>query len=117
MPDLLSRMNAHHNGTRPSRSDQRFGRGTRSIVDAIAPTAIEASRSHIVVDGQYIRILALAEYPRYVHANWLARLIDFDAPLDVSLHLEPLDSGAAIRQLTHKLVERAGQIRAEGLLP
>ena len=105
MPDLLSRLPGHRNGARPSDSDQRFQRGTRSVVDAISPGVIEASRSHLMVDGQYLRILALAEYPRYVHPNWLGRLIDFDAPLDVSLHLEPLDSAAAIRQLTHKLVE------------
>ena len=105
MPDLLSRLKGSRNGERPSHSDQRFQRGTRSIVDAISPGAIEVSRSHLMVDGQYLRILALAEYPRYVHPNWLGRLIDFDAPLDVSLHLEPLDSAAAIRQLTHKLVE------------
>ncbi|MEX1193475.1 MAG: hypothetical protein WED85_00230, partial [Dehalococcoidia bacterium] len=105
MPDLLSRLKGSRNGVRASHSDQRFQRGTRSIVDAISPGAIEVSRSHLMVDGQYLRILALAEYPRYVHPNWLGRLIDFDAPLDVSLHLEPLDSAAAIRQLTHKLVE------------
>ncbi len=105
MPDLLSRLPGHRNGVRPSDSDQRFQRGTRSVVDAISPGVIEAGRSHLMVDGQYLRILALAEYPRYVHPNWLGRLIDFDAPLDVSLHLEPLDSAVAIRQLTHKLVE------------
>ncbi len=105
MPDLLSRLPGHRNGVRAFDSDQRFQRGTRSVVDAISPGVIEASRSHLMVDGQYLRILALAEYPRYVHPNWLGRLIDFDAPLDVSLHLEPLDSAAAIRQLTHKLVE------------
>ncbi|MEX1196230.1 MAG: hypothetical protein WED85_14355, partial [Dehalococcoidia bacterium] len=99
------RENGHGNGINPLHHAKRFLRGTRSVVDTIAPTAIEASRSHIVVDGEYVRILALAEYPRYVHPNWLGRLIDFDAPLDVSLHLEPLDSAAAIRQLTHKLVE------------
>lgn len=103
MPDS----NGHHNGNgmNPLHHAKRFLLGTRSVVDTIAPTSIEASRSHIVVDGEYVRVLALAEYPRYVHPNWLGRLIDFDAPLDVSLHLEPLDSGAAIRQLTHKLVE------------
>jgi type IV secretory pathway VirB4 component len=74
-------------------------------VDVIAPAAIEASRSHLLLDGRYVRILALAEYPRYVHPNWLGRLIDFDAPLDLSLHLEPLESATTIRRLTHKLVE------------
>jgi type IV secretory pathway VirB4 component len=74
-------------------------------VDLVAPAAIEANRSHLLLDRRYVRVLALAEYPRYVHPNWLGRLIDLDQPLDLSLHLEPLDSAAAIRQLTHKLVE------------
>jgi conjugal transfer ATP-binding protein TraC len=75
------------------------------VVDVIAPAAIEASRSQLMLDSRYARVLALAEYPRYVHPNWLGRLIDFDAPLDLSLHLEPLESAATIRRLTHKLVE------------
>ncbi|MPZ49764.1 MAG: conjugal transfer protein TraC [Dehalococcoidia bacterium] len=88
-----------------SASEERFQRGTRSLADAVAPAAVEASRSHLVVEGCWVRVLGLVEYPRYVYANWLGRLVDFDAPLDISLHLEPLDSGATIRQLTHKLVE------------
>jgi len=50
------RLDGHRNGSRLSRSDQLFGRGTRSIVDAISPGAIEASRSHLMVDGQYLQI-------------------------------------------------------------
>ena len=66
---------------------------------------MEAARSHLLVDSRYVRVLTLAEYPRYVHPNWLGRLVDFDQPLDLSLHLEPLESAATIRSLTHKLVE------------
>jgi type IV secretory pathway VirB4 component len=58
-----------------------------------------------MLDGRCLRVLALAEYPRYVHPNWLGRLIDLDQPLDLSLHLEPLDSVAAVRRLTQRLVE------------
>ncbi len=105
MVDVLSRFKRRGNGVTPAHSDELFQRGTRSVVDLIAPAAIEASRSHLMLDGRYVRVLALAEYPRYVHPNWLGRLIDFDQPLDVSLHLEPLDSAAAVRRLTHKLVE------------
>lgn len=105
MLDLLSRLKGRRNGTSPSPSDERFQRGTRSVADLVAPAAIEAGRSHLMLDGRYVRVLALAEYPRYVHPNWLGRLIDFDQPLDISLHLEPLDSVTAIRGLTHRLVE------------
>jgi type IV secretory pathway VirB4 component len=105
MRDLPSRLKGRRTGTAPSPSEERFQRGTRSVVDLVAPAAIEAVRSHLMLDGRYLRVLALAEYPRYVHPNWLGRLIDFDQPLDLSLHLEPLDSAAAVRGLTHRLVE------------
>ncbi|MFQ5382660.1 MAG: VirB4 family type IV secretion system protein, partial [Dehalococcoidia bacterium] len=85
--------------------EQRFDRGTRSAIDGLAPAGIEATRSHLIVEGRYVRVLALSDYPRYVHPNWLARLIDFGEPLDLSLHIEPLDSAATVRRLTHKLVE------------
>jgi len=74
-------------------------------VDLVAPAAMEAARAHLLLDSRYVRVLALAEYPRYVHPNWLGRLVDFDEPIDLSLHLEPLESAATIRSLTHKLVE------------
>ena len=74
-------------------------------MDLVAPAAMEAARAHLLLDSRYVRVLALAEYPRYVHPNWLGRLVDFDEPIDLSLHLEPLESAATIRSLTHKLVE------------
>lgn len=88
-----------------SADDLRFELGTRSAIDHLAPAAIEASRSHLVIDGRYVRVLGLSDYPRYVHPNWLARLVDFDEPLDLSIHVDPLDSATTVRRLTHKLVE------------
>ncbi|MCZ2110100.1 MAG: ATP-binding protein, partial [Dehalococcoidia bacterium] len=89
----------------PSVDDLRFEKGTRSAIDHLAPAAIEASRSHLVIDGRHVRVLGVADYPRYVFPNWLERLIDFDEPLDLSIHIDPLDSATTVRRLTHKLVE------------
>ena len=52
MLDLLSRFKGRRNGIAPSPSDERFQRGTRSVADLIAPAAIEASRSHLMLDGR-----------------------------------------------------------------
>ncbi|MCY4641038.1 MAG: hypothetical protein OXC94_11945, partial [Chloroflexi bacterium] len=84
---------------------RRFAAGERSAVDVVAPTAIEEARGHLAVDGRLARVLALTDYPRHVSPNWLGRLIDGGVPLDLSLHLEPLDSGDAVRGLTQRLVE------------
>jgi type IV secretory pathway VirB4 component len=80
-------------------------RGARSAPDLVAPAALELHRTHLRLDDELVRVLALTEYPRTVYPNWLGQLIEFDEPLELSLHLEPLDSGTAIRRLTHKLVE------------
>ena len=100
----LRRRRRRNQGAR-SADDLRFERGMRSAIDHLAPAAIEASRSHLVIDGRHVRVLGLADYPRYVHPNWLERLIDFDEPLDLSIHIDPLDSATTLRRLTHKLVE------------
>lgn len=104
MRNPLARARQHARPRLP-RPEPRLARGERTAVDLIAPSAIETSKSHLYIDGQYVRVLALSEYPRYVHPNWLGRLIDFDEPLALSFHLEPLDSGQALGHLTRKLVE------------
>ena len=90
-------------GSRHSPDDLRFELGMRSAVDHLAPAAIEASRSHLVIDGRFVRVLGLSDYPRYVHPNWLARIIDFDEPLDLSLHIDPLDSATTVRRRSSTL--------------
>ena len=92
-------------GAGSSSGAHRFAAGERSTADLIAPTAIEEARDCLAIDGRLTRVLALTDYPRHVAPNWLGRLIDQGAPLDLSLHLEPLDSGDAVRGLTHRLVE------------
>src|SRR5207244_2418609 len=105
MLEVLSRLRPNRNRRRPSRTEQRLRLGARSLSDLIAPAAIETERAQLLLNRSHVRILALTEYPRYVHPNWLGNLVDFDQPLDLSLHVEPLESAAAIRSLTHKLVE------------
>src|SRR5690606_29678528 len=82
-----------------------FALGERSVADLTAPAAISETRAELTIDGLTSRVLALTDYPRQVSPNWLGRLIDFDEPFDLSMHLEPLDSGEVVRSLTHRMVE------------
>jgi type IV secretory pathway VirB4 component len=84
---------------------RRFERGTRSVADLIAPGAIELSRDCLRLDYQYTRTLAVTGYPRSVGTGWLAPLIDFEEPIEISIHIHPLDAGEIVHSLTHKLVQ------------
>jgi conjugal transfer ATP-binding protein TraC len=106
---LGKRLFPDRRGQHPPRSReldaQAFVRGLRSVVDLIAPAAWEVHRSYLRVDDAYVRTLALVGYPRTVAAAWLAPLVGFGEPLDIALHLFPLESSAIIRTLTSRLVQ------------
>src|SRR5712692_11058559 len=85
--------------------EQRFARGTRALRDLIAPASCEITRDHVRLDYQYTRTLIVTGYPRTVATGWLSPLIEFDAPIEISLHIHPLETGQMVRSLTHKLVQ------------
>ena len=100
-----------------------FGAGERSVADLVAPGAVEEARGHLAVDGRLTRVLAVTDYPRHVSPDWLGRLLNRGEPVDLSLHLEPLDSGEAVRALSRRMVElqssrlldaRGGRIASAG---
>lgn len=73
--------------------------------EAILPGRLEERRDLLSLDGEATRVLALTGYPRHVGAGWLAPLLDGPEPLDLSLHIEPVDSREAVRSLTRRLAE------------
>jgi type IV secretory pathway VirB4 component len=85
--------------------ERRFARGSRSLADLVAPGAFDVTRDHARLDYQYVRTLVVTGYPRTVGPGWLSPLIDFEEPLELSLHIHPLESGQMVTTLTHKLVQ------------
>jgi len=83
----------------------RFARGSRSVADLIAPAAVEVARDHLRLDTQFARTLVVTGYPRTVSPGWLAPLIDFEEPIELSLHLHPLQTAQMVSTLSHKLVQ------------
>jgi type IV secretory pathway VirB4 component len=104
MPFLKFRRERNHqHGLSPDQ--RRFALGTRSLADLVAPAMLEVARDHVRLDYQYARTLAVTGYPRSVGPGWLQPLIDFEEPIELSLHLLPLQTGSMVSQLTHKMVQ------------
>ena len=91
--------------SQPSPDQLRFARGIRSVADLIAPAAVEVARDHLRLDTQFARTLVVTGYPRTVSPGWLAPLIDFEEPIELSLHLHPLQTAQMVSTLSHKLVQ------------
>lgn len=84
-----------------------------SIQDIIAPSAIEVDFSHIKIDNTYVRTLFVTGYPRYVSANWLSPLINFNHSLDISMYIYPSDSKDTLDSLRRRIAEMEAEINTD----
>ena len=82
-----------------------LAKGMIDIQDAIAPGAIEVDFSYIIVDGWYYRTLFISGYPRFVGANWLSSIINFEHSLDISMFYYPIKSKDILDDLRKKITE------------
>ena len=95
----------HIDGTKPQ--------NLTSVQDIIAPSAIEVDFSFIKIDNTFIRTLFITGYPRYVSANWLSPLINFNHSLDISMYVYPSDSKETLDNLRRRIAEMEAEINTD----
>lgn len=91
----------------------KFASGMVSTKDLIAPEAIEVDFNHIKIGELYHRTLFIAGYPRFVAANWLSPLINFDHSLDISMFVYPVEGKAIMDDLRRKITEMEAEIMSD----
>jgi type IV secretory pathway VirB4 component len=87
--------------------------GLVSIQDVIAPDALEVDFSYLRVGNTYMQTLFVAGYPRFVNANWLSPLINFNHSLDISMHIFPVDGKMIMDDLRRKITEMEAEIQSD----
>jgi conjugal transfer ATP-binding protein TraC len=84
-----------------------------SVLDIIAPEKIEVDFENIKIGDTYFRTLFIAGYPRFVSANWLSPIIDFDASLDIAMYIYPTESKDVLSDLKRKIAEMEATIESD----
>lgn len=80
----------------------RKSSGVRRPSEA-GPTAIEDFPRRVQVGDVWCQTIAIADFAPEVSAAWLAPLLSYAGPLDVSLHVEPIPIEDAARHLRRQL--------------
>ena len=96
-----------------SKPEEILVKGTVSLKDIIAPPAIEVDFDHIKIGNMYYRTLYVVGYPRFVGANWLSPLINFDHTLEIALFHYPVESKEILEDLKRKIAEMEATITSE----
>ncbi len=90
-----------------------YKRGVVSILDLIAPSAMEVKPDHLRLGGKYLRTLFVLTYPRYISVGWFAPIINYNATLDISMFFYPLKSEIVLKQLRNKVGVLRAQLTAD----
>lgn len=90
-----------------------LAQGSVTIRDIIAPSAIEVDFNHLKIGNTYFRTLFVAGYPRFVSANWLEPLINFDHSLNISMFVYPVEGKSVLDELHRKIAEMEAEIHSD----
>ncbi|PIP74609.1 MAG: hypothetical protein COW87_02925 [Candidatus Levybacteria bacterium CG22_combo_CG10-13_8_21_14_all_35_11] len=88
-------------------------KGMISLADIIAPSSVEVDFHYIRVGETYYKTFFVVGYPRYVSANWLQPLIDFDHSMNISMFLYPTSSPDVLSDLRRKIAEMEATISSQ----
>ena len=91
---------------------QVLAQGMLNVRDIIAPAAIEVEFNHLKIGNTYYRTLFISGYPRFVGANWLAPIINFEHTLEISMFYYPVKSKGILDDLRRKITEMEATTRS-----
>jgi type IV secretory pathway VirB4 component len=75
------------------------------LKNAIAPSIFKEHSTYIQLGENYVRTLAIIDYPSTVHGNWLSKLYRFKGNVSLSFHLNPDTSEKMIKNVSDSIEE------------
>lgn len=90
-----------------------LGVGMVDVKDVVAPPAIEVEFDHVRIGDTYFRTLFVTGYPRFVGANWLAPLINFDHSLEINFYYYPTQTKGVLDDLRRKIAEMEATLESD----
>src|SRR5690606_19883696 len=84
-----------------------------NLLDVIAPQEIEVDFDHLRINNVYFRTLFVSGYPRFVVPGWLEQLVNFNATLDITFYIYPVDAKGILDDFRHKIAEMEAEIMTD----
>ena len=84
-------------------AERAFRKGTTSLLDLIAPSAMSVEANYLQVSGKFSRTFFVLTYPRYLSSNWLSSIINMDTTMDISMFIYPMETDVIMKKLRNKV--------------
>jgi len=100
-------------------AEERYQEGLQKVLDVIAPSAMEVGVRKITLgDGTIARTFFVYNWPSQIHNNWLAPIVSYEAPMEISQFIYPSASATVMKMLKRKVAEMRSSLsmrREKGL--
>ena len=111
--DLLKKKDAGEETLSPEEKDavKRYQQGLQKMLDLLSPSGMQVRTKDLLINDQVARTLYVYNWPNYIYPNWLAQVINLDAPLDIVHYIYPSSNKAIMKMLRKKVAELRSSIR------
>ncbi len=82
----------------------------KDIKKIIAPAGVEILSNFLRIGDKVVKTLFILSYPRYLATGWFEPLINLPNLFDVSIFVNPVDTGLALKKLRKKTAQLESQI-------
>lgn len=82
----------------------------KDIAKIIAPSGLEASQNTLKIGNKIAKTFFIFSYPRYLATGWFQPIIDLPFLFDISIVVNPSDTGTALKKLRRKAAQLESQI-------
>jgi type IV secretory pathway VirB4 component len=86
-------------------SEDIFEKKAIEVKDIIAPSSIVLSPSYLKLGERFVKPFFIFSYPRYLSTGWFSPVINLDTPMNISIFINPVDTGTILKKLRRKVTE------------
>lgn len=102
-----------------SKKDKQIGQLPKTqsyskVKDLIAPAAMKVNPNSLQLGERVVRTLFVHSFPRYIGVNWLSPVIAVDKEINIAMHIYPVETSQALKQLKKRVAQVSSQISEKG---
>jgi conjugal transfer ATP-binding protein TraC len=93
------------------KEEQIFEAPAINIRDIIAPSSLTSLKpDNLKLGKRFTRSFFIFSYPRYINTGWFSPIINLDTPMNIGIHIHPIDTGSILKKLRRKVTEVTAEI-------
>ena len=94
-------------------AEKAYRRGAATVRDLIAPAAFSVEPGMVRLGSSFVRTLFVVGYARYISVGWFSAILNFSAPLDISMFFYPVSTPTVLKHLKNKVGILQAQVSSD----